>query len=172
MLKQVLDSTLRRAVDALLRRQSASGEWEGEVVWGPMLAAQYVLMCQITGSAIPAARRDLLLLQFRRTRLGSGLWGLHAHSPPYLFVTTLVYVAARLLGLSRDDPLLVPAARFIAAEGGVLGIPSWGKFWLAMVNLYDWEGLQPLLPESGPCRAGCRSIREGSTVTPGSSTWR
>ena len=143
----VLDSALRRAVDALRRRQSASGEWEGEVVWGPMLAAQYVLMCQISGSAIPAARSDLLLLQFRRTRLGSGLWGLHAHSPPYLFVTTLVYVAARLLGLSRDDPLLVPAARFIAAEGGVLRIPSWGKFWLAMLNLYDWEGLNPLVPE-------------------------
>ncbi|MCA1853728.1 MAG: hypothetical protein LC647_15450, partial [Beggiatoa sp.] len=117
MLKQVLDSALRRAVDALLRRQSASGEWEGEVVWGPMLAAQYVLMCQITGHAMPAGRKNLLLLQFRRTRLGSGLWGLHAHSPPYLFVTALVYVAARLLGLSRDDPLLVPAACFIAAEG-------------------------------------------------------
>jgi cation diffusion facilitator CzcD-associated flavoprotein CzcO len=55
----VLDSALRRAVDAILRRQSASGEWEGEVAWGPMLAAQYVLMCQTTGSAIPAARGEM-----------------------------------------------------------------------------------------------------------------
>jgi hypothetical protein len=39
-----------------------SGEWEGEVVWGPMLAAQYVLMCQITGSAIPATRSEIRLL--------------------------------------------------------------------------------------------------------------
>ncbi len=138
---------LRRAVAALVRRQSAGGGWEGEVVWCPMLAAQYGLMCHITGTPISAARRQSLLLQFRRTKLPSGLWGLHPHSPPYLFVTTLVYVAARLLGLRKDDPLLVPAARFIASEGGVGAIPSWGKFWLAMLNLYDWEGLNPLLPE-------------------------
>ncbi|MDQ3776154.1 MAG: hypothetical protein M3461_18280 [Pseudomonadota bacterium] len=24
---------------------------------------------------------------------------------------------------------------------------SWGKFWLAMLNLYDWAGLHPLVPE-------------------------
>ncbi|MGH2400820.1 MAG: FAD-dependent monooxygenase, partial [bacterium] len=43
------ESALRRAVAALIRRQSATGGWEGEVVWCPMLAAQYVLMCHITG---------------------------------------------------------------------------------------------------------------------------
>ncbi len=138
---------LKRALAALIRRQSASGGWEGEVVWCPMLAAQYVLMCHISGTAISGARRESLLLHFRRTKLPSGLWGLHPHSQPYLFVTTLVYVAARLLGLSKEDPMLRPAARFIAAEGGVGAIPSWGKFWLALLNLYDWEGLHPLPPE-------------------------
>ncbi len=138
---------LRRAVAALIRRQSAAGGWEGEVVWCPMLAAQYVLMCHITGTVISAVRRQYLLRHFRRTQLASGLWGLHPHSPPYLFVTTLVYIAARLLGLSQEDPLLAPAARFIVAERGVSAIPSWGKFWLAMLNLYDWEGLNPLPPE-------------------------
>lgn len=26
-------------------------------------------------------------------------------------------------------------------------IPSWGKFWLAVLNVYSWEGLNTLFPE-------------------------
>ncbi|MGH8622537.1 MAG: FAD-dependent monooxygenase, partial [Burkholderiales bacterium] len=139
---------LKRAVTALIRQQSPGGGWEGEVIWCPMLAAQYVLMCHITGASIAPRRKASLLLHFRRTQLASGLWGLHPQSPPYLFVTALVYVAARLLGVNREDPLLGPAARFIAAEGGVTAIPSWGKLWLSLLNLYDWDGLNPLPPEA------------------------
>lgn len=28
-----------------------------------------------------------------------------------------------------------------------MGIPSWGKFWLAVLNVYSWEGMNTLLPE-------------------------
>lgn len=28
-----------------------------------------------------------------------------------------------------------------------MGIPSWGKFWLAILNVYSWEGMNTLLPE-------------------------
>ncbi|MGD1912842.1 MAG: prenyltransferase/squalene oxidase repeat-containing protein, partial [Rivularia sp. (in: cyanobacteria)] len=52
-----------------------------------------------------------------------------------------------LLGVEKDDPLLTPALDFIQAQGGVVGIPTWGKFWLAMLNLYDWQGVSPVLPE-------------------------
>lgn len=31
--------------------------------------------------------------------------------------------------------------------GGAVKIPSWGKFWLAVLNVYDWSGLHTLLPE-------------------------
>lgn len=139
---------LQRGTDALARLQRPGGDWEGEVVWCPMLAAQYALMCCITDTELSERRRRLLLQQFRSTQLPSGLWGLHEHSEPYLFVTTLVYVAARMLGLERDDPLLAPAREFFRREGGVVAIPSWGKFWLAMLNLYEWEGVNAVLPEA------------------------
>lgn len=138
---------LSRAVGALERHQQASGAWEGEVAWCPLLAAQYVMTCHVIGSDIPGERRRRLVQQFRHTRRPDGLWGLHELSPPYLFVTTLVYVAARLLGVSADDPLLTPARNFFRREGGVVGIPSWGKFWLAMLGLYEWRGVNPVLPE-------------------------
>ena len=130
----------------LLSLQRDDGSWEGEVVWCPMLTAQYVLAHHIMERPLDPMRRRLVLRSFEHTRLESGAWGLHSHSPPHLFVTTLVYVAARLLGVGRDDPLIEPAGRFLRAEG-VLNIPTWGKFWLALLNLYDWRGVNPVLPE-------------------------
>ncbi|MCP6760147.1 MAG: hypothetical protein NHB32_15660 [Fischerella sp. CENA71] len=145
-----LDSknALLRGVNALIVQQATDGSWEGEVVWCAMLAAQYALTCYITQTPISQKRREALLLQFTATQLPSGLWGLHNQSEPYLFTTTLVYVAARILGVNKDDPLLVPAQQFIQQVGGVIAIPSWGKFWLAMLNLYDWRGVNPVLPEA------------------------
>ena len=137
---------LRSASERLLSLQSADGAWEGEVVWCPMLTAQYVLLHHIVGRPLDPGRRRRVVRYFEQSRLEGGAWGLHEHSPPHLFVTALVYVAARLLGVGRDDPLIEPARRFLQAEG-VLGIPSWGKFWLALVGLYDWRGVNAVLPE-------------------------
>lgn len=141
-------TALQRGVQYLIKLQEKDGSWEGEVVWCPMLPAQYVLMCHITQTPISLFRSEAILRQFSTTCLPSGLWGLHEKSEPYLFVTTIVYVAARLLGLEKDDPLLAPAFNFIQAQGGVVAIPTWGKFWLAMLNLYDWQGINPVLPEA------------------------
>ena len=138
--------TLKSASECLLSLQDENGAWEGEMVWCPMLTAQYVLLHYIMEQPLDPDRCRRVLRSFEQTRLEGGAWGLHEHPPPNLFVTTLVYVAARLLGVERDDPLLEPARRFLQAEG-VLGIPSWGKFWLALLNLYDWRGINAVLPE-------------------------
>jgi len=137
---------LHRASAGLLALQGENGAWEGEMVWCPMLTAQYVLLHRIMAEPLTPGRRSRVLRSFELTRLESGAWGLHEHSPPHLFVTTLVYVAARSLGVEQDDPLIERALRFLQAEG-VVAIPSWGKFWLALLNLYDWRGINAILPE-------------------------
>ena len=140
------ECAVRRAAARLLSLQRDDGAWEGEMVWCPMLTAQYVLLHHILERPLEEARRRRVLRHFEKSRLAHGQWGMHDHSPPNLFVTTLVYVAARLLGVERDDPLLEPACEFLQAEG-LAGIPSWGKFWLALVGLYRWRGVNPVLPE-------------------------
>ncbi len=139
-------SALRSATERLLQLQDSDGGLEGEVVWCPMLSAQYVLLHHVLGRPLGSVRRRRVLRYFQQSRLEGGLWSLHEHEPPSLFVTTLVYVSARLLGVERGDPLIEPARRFLQEEG-VLGIPTWGKFWLALVNLYDWRGVNAILPE-------------------------
>ena len=138
---------LESGVAALLARQDDDGSWEGESNWCPMLPAQYVLAWHIMGRSVGEDRKHRVLLHFRRSRLPSGVWGLSDVSPPSLFVTTLVYCASRVLGVPADDPLLAKARELIAAEGGVESIPTWGKFWLALLSLYRWEGVNPIIPE-------------------------
>ena len=139
-------TAVRLATERLLRLQSSDGGFEGEVVWCPMLSAQYVMLHHLLDRPLEPARRRRVSRYFERTRLQGGLWSLHEHEPPSLFVTTLVYVSARLLGVGPGDPLIGPARRFLHQEG-VLGIPTWGKYWLALLNLYEWRGVNAILPE-------------------------
>lgn len=143
-----LHEDLAESASALLEAQDHEGAWEGEVVWCAMLAAQYVLTHRALGRELPERDQVRVLQQFRVTQRDDGTWGLHEVSGPYLFVTTLVYAAARLLGVSADDPLLARAGAFIRAEGGATQMPSWGKLWLAISGLYDWRGVHPVLPEA------------------------
>jgi lanosterol synthase len=136
-----------RAAQALVAEQAEDGSFEGEVVWCAMLAAQYVLASHAMDRPLSEERQRRLLLHFEKTRLPDGTWGLSDRGEPYLFVTTLVYVAARLLGLAKDDALIARAHDFIRREGGAFHIPSWGKLWLAVVSLYQWEGVSPVVPE-------------------------
>ncbi len=139
---------LERGVDALLRMQRDDGSWEGECVWCPMLTAQYTMTAHIIGLEISPERRRGILSHFRATQNRAGVWGLHPEDGGSLFVTTLVYIAARLLGARSSERWLRDAKLLFASEGGVQRIPTWGKVWLAFLDLYGWEGINPILPEA------------------------
>jgi 2,3-oxidosqualene cyclase len=137
-----------QALDWLARQQYESGCWEGEVVWCPMILAQYVIVQRILGRTIEERTRRGIVRHFEITRKHGAGWGLHPESEPYVFVTTLAYVALRLVGVSPDDPLVAPARAWLLSQpGGVLGIPTWGKFWLSILGLYEYSGMNPIPPE-------------------------
>ncbi len=135
-----------RRPGSIEQQESERGAWEGEVSWCPMLAAQFVIFSDLIGREISDERRSGLLRHFEDTQFEDGLWGLHPLSTPYLFVTTLVYVASRILGVDAESDLLRRAGQFIRREQ-VTTIPSWGKLWLALAGLYDWRGVPPVVPE-------------------------
>lgn len=80
-----------------------------------------------------------------------------------MFGTTLNYVTLRLLGVDAEHPVMIKARgkihklgwfpnfsaelRLIVSIGGATGIPAWGKFWLSVLNVYEWEGNNPIPPE-------------------------
>lgn len=71
----------------------------------------------------------------------------HIAGKSTVFGTALNYVTLRLLGVDRDDSDVIRARALLHSLGGASGIPSWGKFWLAVLGVYDWTGLNTLLPE-------------------------
>jgi lanosterol synthase len=128
--------------------QDGAGRWEGEVVWCPIITAQVVLAYAIMRRPVAPERAKLILRQFARTRRPDGGWGLHPESHSYLFVTTLVYVAARLLGEAPDSRLLTDTSAWLRRHpDGIGALPSWGRFWLSLLGLYDRDRLTPCPPE-------------------------
>ena len=139
-------NSIERARKFLISKQSEQGGWEGEMIWCPMIAAQFVITWTILDIEITESRRILLIRHFENTCLDNGLWGLHEHAESSLYVTALVYVASRILGVESEHNMLRSAKEFIRKED-ITSIPTWGKFWLSMLGIYHWQGVSPVPPE-------------------------
>jgi squalene/oxidosqualene cyclase-like protein len=138
---------IARGVTFLCSLQDADGAWRGDY-GGPMfLLPMYLAARHIGRRPVEPRRRARMIDYLSATQSGDGSFGLHAEASGCLFSTVLCYVAFRLLGLSADDERVLRARRFILGHGTALACPSWGKFFLALLNLYDYDGLQPILPE-------------------------
>ncbi len=113
-----------------------------------MILSQYVIVRHAAGRSFDGPLRADIRRHYEVTRTRDGGWPLQPEGPPQIFTTTLAYVALRLLGVDRDDPLIEPARRWLRSQpGGVLAIPTWGKFWLSLLGLYRFDGLASLPPE-------------------------
>lgn len=88
----------------------------------------------------------------------------HVEGHSTVFGTGLNYAALRILGVDAEHPVCVRARAtlhklgllfldflkivdLINNTGGCTAIPAWGKFWLSLLNCYDWEGNNPVPPE-------------------------
>ncbi len=76
-----------------------------------------------------------------------GGWGTHLESPSTMFGSTLMYVALRLLGASKDHPACVSGRAFLQKHGGALYTSSWSKFYLCLLGCMDWKGHNSVPPE-------------------------
>ncbi|GAA5894217.1 hypothetical protein JCM6882_007604 [Rhodosporidiobolus microsporus] len=142
------------------RIQSADGHWAGEY-GGPMfLLPGLVIALYVTKTPVPEEwkieiARYLANLQRKGGEDDQG-WGIHFEAKSSVFGTGLNYVVLRLLGVGPDEPMMVRARNTLHKLGGCEGIPSWGKFWLAILNVHSWRGLNPtpaelwLLPKWAP----------------------
>lgn len=94
----------------------------------------------------------------------------HSHVEGHSTVlgTSLNYCALRILGVDAEHPVLVKARATLHAlgmisiplslstlritfggvlPGGAAAAPSWSKFWMSVLNVYEWDGNNPIPPE-------------------------
>mmetsp|Transcript_21636 Transcript_21636/g.60860 ORF Transcript_21636/g.60860 Transcript_21636/m.60860 type:complete len:774 (+) Transcript_21636:35-2356(+) len=127
--------------------QTQDGHWAGDY-GGPMfLLPGLAIVSHITKHQLPASFQAEIVRYLRNMQNKDGGWGIHIESISTVFGTVLNYVAMRIFGLDYEDECAVLARQWIRKAGGCIGIPQWGKFWLAVLNVYHWDGVNSLFPE-------------------------
>ncbi|XP_015232464.1 PREDICTED: lanosterol synthase [Cyprinodon variegatus] len=129
------------------RLQAEDGHWAGDYGGPLFLLPGLLITCHVAKIPLPEAWKKEMVRYLRSVQLPDGGWGLHIEDKSTVFGTALSYTSLRILGVGPDDPDLVRARNNLHSKGGAVGIPSWGKFWLAILNVYSWDGLNTLLPE-------------------------
>ncbi|ODQ81187.1 hypothetical protein BABINDRAFT_33741 [Babjeviella inositovora NRRL Y-12698] len=116
---------------------------------GPMfMTIGYVASHYFTKTEIPAhIKIELIRYIVNTAHPVDGGWGLHSVDKSTCFGTTMNYVILRLLGLPATHVVVRKARKTLHRLGGAIGNPHWGKAWLALLNLYSWEGVNPAPPE-------------------------
>ena len=126
-----------RGLEYLHGTQHADGSWHGDY-GGPMfLLPLYIATCHVAGLKIDAFSRSEMLRYQKGHQNPDGGFGLHVEAQSAVFPSVLNYVAARLLGESPDSAWLSRARAWLEQHGGPTESAAWGKYFLAVLNLYD-----------------------------------
>ncbi|CCE22463.1 terpene cyclase/mutase family protein [Methylotuvimicrobium alcaliphilum] len=142
----VIDS-LVKGINYFSYLQCEDGHWPGDY-GGPLFLLPGLLIASyISGTPFPKAHREMMKLYIFNHQNPDAGWGMHIEGESTMFGTVMQYVSLRILGVDKEHPTIVKARNWIKNNGGAAGVPSWGKFYLAVMNLYDWRGFNSLFPE-------------------------
>uniref|UniRef100_A0A3Q4HR07 Lanosterol synthase (2,3-oxidosqualene-lanosterol cyclase) n=1 Tax=Neolamprologus brichardi TaxID=32507 RepID=A0A3Q4HR07_NEOBR len=114
--------------------QAEDGHWAGDYGGPLFLLPGLLITCHVAKISLPEAWKKEMVRYLRSVQLPDGGWGLHVEDKSTVFGTALSYTSLRILGVDPDDPDMVRARNNLHSKGGAVGIPSWGKFWLAILN--------------------------------------
>ncbi|RWA12539.1 hypothetical protein EKO27_g2553 [Xylaria grammica] len=143
---QTLDA-LKKGSSFLRQLQMEDGSW-GSNCDGPMfITSGIVFACYIVGIPLPRPVRQEMCRYLVETCNADGGWGIYISGPSTVFGTGINYVMLRILGLGPTHPTCKKARDLLISMGGVVSMPTWGRFWLCVMNLYDWDGIVPLPSE-------------------------
>ncbi|XP_067404681.1 lanosterol synthase-like [Emydura macquarii macquarii] len=127
--------------------QAEDGHWASDYGGPLFLLPGLLITCHVAKIPLSEGYRKEIVRYVRSVQLPDGGWDLLPKGKSTVFGTALNYTALRILGVGPDDPDLVRARINLHRKGGAVRIPFWGKFWLAVLNVYSWEGMNTLLPE-------------------------
>ena len=148
---------MRAGIDYYQGLQDDDGHWPGDY-GGPMFLMPGLIIALYVMNKLDHVLSEPHKVEIRRYLRNhqneDGGFGLHIEGHSTMFGTVLCYVAMRLLGISPDtsspvdnDSSMVDALSWIRARGGAVSVPSWGKFYLCVLGVYEWDGLNPVPPE-------------------------
>ena len=133
-------ATAKRGFHFYQGLQTPDGNWPGDYGGPLFLEPGMVIVSYITQTPIPEPHAAVCKQYMVNMQNEDGGWGLHIEGTSTMMGTVLQYIALRLLGIKKDDPSIEKARKWILDNGGANYIPSWGKIYLCVLGIYEWEG--------------------------------
>ncbi|KAH0756414.1 hypothetical protein KY290_026684 [Solanum tuberosum] len=149
----LVKTTLKRGLRFYSTIQADDGHWPadygGPLFLLPGLVISLFIMGAVNVVLSEEHQKEILRYLYNHQNKDGG-WGLHIEGHSTMFCTALNYVAIRLIdgeNINVNNEAMEKARKWIIEHGGVTYIPSWGKFWLSVLGVYEWSGNNPLPPE-------------------------
>ncbi|XP_031129628.1 dammarenediol II synthase-like isoform X1 [Ipomoea triloba] len=143
---------IRKAVRLNRALQARDGHWPalnaGPMIFTPpLLIALYI--CGAINTVLTSEHRKEIVRYIYNHQNEDGGWGLYIDGHSTMIGSALNYVALRLLGelAEDDDGAITRGRKWILDHGGATKVPSWGKVYLSVLGVYEWDGCNPLPPE-------------------------
>ncbi|GLT60966.1 hypothetical protein SLA2020_337040 [Shorea laevis] len=151
--EEAVTTTLRRGISFYSCLQTRDGHWPAESAGSLFFLPPLVITLYVIGSlnvVMTLEHRKEIIRYIYNHQNEDGGWGLHIEGDSSMLCSVLNYITLRLLGEGPGDGEDMAAARgrkWILDHGGLVAIPSFGTFWVAVLGVYEWAGCNPLLPE-------------------------
>ncbi|KAL5540144.1 hypothetical protein UlMin_042368 [Ulmus minor] len=148
--EEAVSITLRRALTFFSSIQAHDGHWPAESAGPLFFLPPLVIALYVTGAlnAVLGPQHQIEVIRYIYNHQNEdGGWGLHIEGHSTMFGSVLSYIALRLLGQPSHTTAVAKGRQWILEHGGAVAIPSWGKFWLAVLGVYEWDGCNPMPPE-------------------------
>ena len=135
-----------RAKDWLFGQQHPDGYWCGELEADSMLESDYIFMHTLLGTGEPG-RMERAINEILRHQNDDGGWGLFPGGPSNISYGVKAYLALKLMGWSKDHPVLMKAREWVLAHGGVVECNTFTKIYLCALGQYDYDAVPAIPPE-------------------------
>jgi squalene-hopene/tetraprenyl-beta-curcumene cyclase len=144
-LERVADG-IGRARDWLLGQQHADGYWCGELEADSMLESDYIFMHTLLGTGDPG-KMERAVNEILRHQNEDGGWSLYPGGPSNISYGVKAYLALKIMGWSKNHPIMVKAREWVLANGGVVECNTFTKIYLCALGQYDYDAVPAIPPE-------------------------
>ncbi|KAL5553023.1 hypothetical protein UlMin_040424 [Ulmus minor] len=150
IIEEAVSTTLRRALTFFSSIQAHDGHWPAESAGPLFFLPPLVIALYVIGAlnTVLGTQHQMEVIRYIYNHQNEdGGWGLHIEGHSTMFGSVLSYIALRLLGQPFHTTAVAKGRQWILEHGGAVAISSWGKFWLAVLGVYEWDGCNPMPPE-------------------------
>ena len=140
-----LDASVRRAADALLKRQRPDGHWVFELEADATIPAEYILLRSYLAEPDAPELERKIGVYLRRIQGEHGGWPLYHAGAFDVSATVKAYFALKTIGDDPGAPHMVRAREALLTHGGAEACNVFTRFLLALFGVISWR-VVPQIP--------------------------